>query len=120
MRKSCFVVTPIGADNSETRRAADGLIKAVIKPILDELDIETYVAHEISDPGSITNQVIKHILEDDLVVANLTELNPNVMYELAVRHCAGRPFVVLAEKETRLPFDIAQERNLKLPMINMF
>lgn len=111
--KRCFIVTPIGPDNSEIRRKAEGVINSVVEPVLRNLNYnDIKAAHHINVSGSINNQVMQRILNDDLVIANLTGLNPNVMYELAVRHATKKPVIHICEKGTNLPFDIVDQRTI--------
>ncbi len=58
----------------------------------------------------ITSQVIQRIVDDELVIADLTDRNPNVFYELAVRHAIRKPFVQIIRKSETIPFDIAGTR----------
>lgn len=109
--KKCFVITPIGDSNTEIRRHIDGIIDQAIFPAIgDKYDIE--VAHRKYEVGSINDRVIRSIYESELVIANLTTLNPNVMFELAIRYSFGKPAIVIAEKGTKLPFDIVDENTI--------
>lgn len=110
-KKTCFVITPIGNDDSEIRRHIDGIIDQAIVPALGGKYIID-VAHRKYEIGSINDRVIESVYKADLVIANLTNLNPNVMFELAVRYSFGKPAIVIAEKETKLPFDIIVENTV--------
>ena len=109
--KKCFIITPIGDETEPIRRHIEGIIDAAIKPALGD-KYSVIVAHEIAEPGSITKQIIDEIYNDDLVIANLTGKNPNVMYELALRHAIAKPAIMIAEKGTALPSDIIMQRTI--------
>lgn len=108
----CFIITPIGDEGSVIRKKTDGLIDNVLEPVCNELNMEAIPAHKIDKLGSITNQVVQSVLDSKMVIANLTGLNPNVMYELAIRHAIKKPVVCIAEHGTKLPFDITTERTI--------
>ena len=56
-KKKCFIITPIGNAGSEIRKKADGIIEAVIEPVLNDLDFDIQIPHKMSNPGSITSSL---------------------------------------------------------------
>lgn len=110
-KELCFIITPIGEDNAPIRRHIDGIIDAAIIPALGE-KYDVKAAHHTKHPGTITKQVIEAIYNAKLVIANLTERNPNVMYELALRHAIGKPAIMIVERGTPIPSDIIMQRTI--------
>lgn len=111
--KKCFIITPIGDSESEIFRKAKGVIESVIKPVLQANGFnDIKPAYEINVSGTITTQIISRIINDDLVIANLTGNNPNVMYELCLRHVVAKPIIHICENGTSLPFDIKDSRTV--------
>ncbi len=111
-KKDCFVIAPIGEPDSETRKRSDQILKHVIKPATEECGYHAMRSDHISEPGMITSQVIQHIVDDPLVIADLTETNPNVFYELAIRHAIRKPLVQIIKKGEQIPFDVAGTRTI--------
>jgi hypothetical protein len=110
--KICFVISPIGEADSETRKRSDQVLRHVIRPAATSCGYKAVRADEIDKPGMITSQVIQHVVNDALVVADLTERNPNVFYELAIRHALRKPLVQIIRKGEAIPFDVAGTRTI--------
>jgi hypothetical protein len=112
--KKCFVISPIDEPGSPIRKHADMTLHAVIRPALAECDLNLSASRgdESAEIGLITNHVILDIENSDLIVADLSFLNPNVFYELGFAHAAEKPVIHLAHKSTKLPFDNAGYRTI--------
>lgn len=109
--KRCFVICPIGEDGSPARERSNEVLKYIITPAVTECGYERPVrGDEIDKTGDITSRVIQHVDDDDLVIADLTGHNPNVFYELAIRHAVHKPVILIIAIGEAIPFDIAQNR----------
>ena len=110
----CFVIGPIGKDLSQDRKHADLLLHAVIKHVLEAEEFRYKVkrADEDADPGMIGDRVISDIIHAELVVADLTDLNPNAFYKLGIRHSNEKPTIHIARSGTPLPFDNLAHRTI--------
>jgi len=106
----CFVISPIGAEGTTDRQRADNVLHHIIEPAA--LEFHVVRADQIAKPGHITTQIVEHILEAPLVVADLTGHNANVFYELALRHVTRKPVIHMSDGEWRPPFDVAPQRTI--------
>ncbi len=114
-KKTCFVIAPIGDPGSEIRRWSDTSLNYIIAPAVECCGYEKPIrADQIPGSGLISIQVIERLIKEDLVIADLTGHNPNVFYELAVRHAARKPFIQLIKKDERIPFDLRDLRTIEI------
>lgn len=116
----CFYITPIGADESESRKHSDLFMSSLIQPALQELNLKVVRADHIGEPGMITSQVMEYLKRSKLAVADLSYLNPNVLYEVALRHALRLPIVQLIRKADRLPFDVNQTRTITIDTTDIY
>lgn len=111
-QRVCFYITPIGSEDSVERKHADLFMGSLVQPALEELGLTVVRADHIGEPGMITTQVLEYLKRSRLAIADLSYLNPNVFYEVALRHALRLPVVQLIRKADRLPFDVNQARTL--------
>jgi hypothetical protein len=110
---TCFVIGPIEEEGSEQRKHSDMILEALIRRALEN-DWDVVRSDQITQPGMISGQVIDHLLHSGLVIADLSFHNPNVFYELALRHVVGKPTVHLIRKGDKIPFDLKDFRTIAI------
>lgn len=101
--KLCFVVMPFNSRGDEVYRK-------LIVPTAADSGLTAVRADELSMPGFIIEQIRSAIQQSRLCIADVTGFNPNVMYEVGLIHAMKKPLVLLAEKGSQLPFDVAHQR----------
>jgi hypothetical protein len=116
----CFYVTGIGDEDSEVRRHSDLFLGSIVEPALAEFGLTVVRADLIGKPGMITAQIIEHIVNSRVVIADLSYHNPNVFYEIALRHAARKPIVQIIRTMDFVPFDVEQFRTIKIDTTDIF
>ncbi|MEX0279510.1 MAG: hypothetical protein AB3N19_18485 [Ruegeria sp.] len=107
-KKTCFVVSPIGSEGTATRRRADCLLHYIIEPAVKQAGYDDPVRVDKHDqPTHITSDIVSHLIEADLVVADISGENANVFYELGIRHAFKKPCIILSNWENPPPFDVS-------------
>jgi hypothetical protein len=117
---TCFYITPIGDEDTDQRRHSDLFLGSLVEPALEPFGLKVVRADAIDKPGVITRQIIDYLLRARLVIADLSFHNPNVFYELALRHMARLPVVQLIRAADKIPFDLHQVRTIRIDTTDIY
>ena len=107
---TCFVIMPFGekADVSGVVVDFDVIYDKILGPAIRAAGVTPFRADQAAEGGLIHRKMIEHIHRDPVAVVDISLLNPNVFYELGVRHALRRAVTVLVRRRgTTLPFNIS-------------
>ncbi|MGW6616968.1 hypothetical protein ACWGA0_26410 [Streptomyces erythrochromogenes] len=115
----CFVIgpignrfAPVGDPARQTYEDSLQVLEDVIQAACQKVGLDPIRADQIAVAGEITEQVFRHIYEDEIVIADVSGGNPNVMYELGLRHTTGKLTIQIGEFG-QLPFDLNTIRTIQ-------
>lgn len=108
--KTCFVIMPFGdkIDKDGKTIHFDEVYDSFIEPTIKEIDIECIRCDKIVEAGGIHNKMFFNIYDADVALVDITMLNPNVFYELGMRHTVKRNVTIIIQQAgTQIPFNIS-------------
>lgn len=127
MRQRVFVAMPFGPREVRPARPAAGgepgqpaamvdfdeVLERLIEPALRQANCEPFRADQEPAAGDIRTDMYYELVTADFVLADISILNPNVFYELGIRHGVGpRGVLTLHGGWSQRPFDVAPDRNI--------
>jgi hypothetical protein len=108
-KKTCFVIQGFGKKNDFQQGKVFDLDASyeVIKEAVEDAGLQCHRADELGSQGLIDQKMYDALLDADVVIADLSTLNANALFELGVRF-ALRPYstIVVAEQGINFPFDV--------------
>lgn len=104
-KRTCFVLMPFDEDRRE-------IYDHAIRPAAEAADFECHRADDAFEIGAIIAKIIRNIFSSDVIVADISKLNPNVLYEVGVAHTVADKTIIICEKGQDLPFNLNAYRVL--------
>ena len=108
--KVCFIISAIGESGTPTRERADKVYKYLIAPVCEDLGYKPIRVDHVNAVDNINETIINYLKTAHMVVADMTEHNPNAFYELGFRQALELPLVPIIESAGKLPFDVITTR----------
>lgn len=90
------------------------IYREIIKPAIERAGLESSLVKEETFAGSIPEKIHELVDDSSICIADLTEFNPNVMYEVGIALTLKKPVVFITQGDLRsIPFDIRHHRVIK-------
>jgi hypothetical protein len=103
--KSCFVIMPISDMEGYDAGHFTRVYQDLIKPAAQSANYDVYRADDEKRCNFIMVDILRNLLDADMVICDLSGHNPNVLYELGIRHSFNKPVVLIRDDETPRLFD---------------
>lgn len=87
------------------------IFEHLIKPAVEEAGLGYECRRSSADRGNIIAQIMESLRDAHVVIADLTDQNPNVFYELGVRHSLANRTILIAQDRNAIPFDLRPYAN---------
>lgn len=104
--KTCFVIMPIADMEDYEPGHFLRVYEHLVKPACHSAGFEASRADFVAASNYIIIDILKKILDSDMVICDLSGRNPNVLYELGVRQAFNLPTVLIKDVKTPKIFDI--------------
>ena len=114
MSKKCLVISTVYEEGTRERNSFDDKLRYMIKPVLSELEYQMILADERYIVGMISAKTIKEIINADIMIADISDNNPNIFYEIAIRNSLNKPLIILKQPAQGQLFEINEERILSV------
>jgi len=118
-KTTCFVIMPFSQTSEEhTEEYWTQHFEKILKPLIEDSgDVKAYRSKPLR--GDLVKEIVENLYNADIVVANLTDKNANVFWELGIRQSYKQGTITIAEKGTALPFDISTKGTHFYPTENI-
>lgn len=102
----CFVIMPFSERQpNRSEGYFDELFESLIKPAAENAGFDVYTANK-DGSDVIQSTIINELMDADIVVADLTDHNPNVLFELGLRMAEEKPVAIIKSQDTGRIFDV--------------
>lgn len=99
----CFIIMPF-------TDKLNPIYESIIKPVIKDLKLECLRADEIFKSKPIIEDIWDNIKKSRFLIADLTERNPNVFYELGLAHALNKEVILMTQDINDVPFDLRHFR----------